>query len=239
MTSARRVAIQFDDGPSHYRTETLRILREKRVPGVFMDTGARVAANPHFARFQLAEGHQLLNHTHSHANLDEVLDREGPDGVRRELAAAEAAFAAAGAPISFLGVRPPFGAANAQVRQIIADLGYTAYLTRIGTDDWVPGRTPREISDAIVDQLHPGAIIALHDGPYDSPAGPGTNGGLALLIDAVRERGYHFGAVGPHGDVVEHRLTPTDQPIPVVENPVPYAPLGFPGEPPEPYVILG
>ncbi|MBF8189630.1 polysaccharide deacetylase family protein [Nonomuraea sp. K274] len=238
-TCDRRLAIQFDDGPSHYRTETLRILREKQVTGVFMDTGTRVEANPQFARFQLAEGHELLNHTYSHANLNQVLASEGPDGVRREIQAAEAAFAAAGAPISFKGIRPPFGAANAQVRQIIADMGYTAYMTRIGTDDWVPERTAQEISEAIVEQLYPGAIISLHDGPYDTPAGPGTNGGLALLIDAARELGYCFGTVDHHGNVVADRLIPTVQPIPVVENPVPYAPLVFPGEPPEPYVIVG
>ncbi|WP_116950421.1 polysaccharide deacetylase family protein [Jiangella endophytica] len=234
-----RLAIQFDDGPSHYRTETLRILREKQVTGVFMDTGTRVAANPQFARFQLAEGHELLNHTYSHANLNQVLAAGGPEAVRQELLDAEAAFAAAGAPISFKGVRPPFGAANAQVRQIIADLGYTDYMTRIGTDDWVPERTPQQISGAIVEQLHPGAIISLHDGPYDTPAGPGTNGGLALLIDAARELGYCFGTVDASGEVVADRLIPTGDPIPVVENPVPYAPLVFPGEPPEPYVILG
>ncbi|TDD48231.1 polysaccharide deacetylase family protein [Nonomuraea terrae] len=237
-TCDRRLAIQFDDGPSHYRTETLRILRDKQVTGVFMDTGTRVEANPQFARFQLAEGHELLNHTHSHANLSQVLAAEGPDGVRREILAAEAAFAAAGAPISFKGIRPPFGAANAQVLRIIADMGYTAYMTRIGTDDWVPERTARQISDALVAQLHPGAIISLHDGPYDTPAGPGTNGALALLIDAARELGYCFGTVDRHGDVVADRLIPANQPIPVVENPVPYAPLVFPGEPPEPYVIL-
>ncbi|GLW10042.1 hypothetical protein Misp01_51710 [Microtetraspora sp. NBRC 13810] len=237
-TCDRRLAIQFDDGPSHYRTETLRILRAKQVTGVFMDTGTRVEANPQFARFQLAEGHELLNHTYSHANLNQVLADEGPGGVRREILAAEAAFAAAGAPISFRGIRPPFGAANAQVRQIIADLGYTDYMTRIGTDDWLPERTPQEISDAIVEQLHPGAIISLHDGPYDTSAGPGTNGGLALLIDAARERGYCFGTVDRHGDVVADRLIPTAQPIPVVRNPVPYAPLVSAGEPPQPYVIL-
>jgi peptidoglycan/xylan/chitin deacetylase (PgdA/CDA1 family) len=238
-TCDNRLAIQFDDGPSHYRTETLRILREKQVTGVFMDTGTRVLANPQFARFQLAEGHELLNHTFSHANLNQTLAAGGADAVRKEILDAEAAFASVGAPISFKGIRPPFGSANAQVRQIIAEMGYTAYMTRIGTDDWVPERTPQQISDAIVAQLRPGAIISLHDGPYDTPAGPGTNGGLALLIDAARELGYCFGTVDIHGDVVADRLIPTGEPIPVVENAVPYAPLVFPGEPPEPYVILG
>ncbi|SDU64716.1 polysaccharide deacetylase family protein [Jiangella alkaliphila] len=237
-TCDNRLAIQFDDGPSHFRTETLRILREKQVTGVFMDTGTRVLANPQFARFQLAEGHELLNHTFSHANLNQTLAAGGPDAVRKEILDAEAAFASVGAPISFKGIRPPFGSANAQVRQIIAELGYTAYMTRIGTDDWVPERTAQQISDAIVAQLRSGAIISLHDGPYDTPAGTGTNGGLALLIDAARELGYCFGTVDASGEVVADRLIPTGDPIPVVVNPVPYAPLVFPGEPPEPYVIL-
>lgn len=234
-----RLAIQFDDGPSFYRTGTLEVLRDKQVTGVFMDTGMRVEANPHIARFQLDEGHLLLNHTYNHANLNDAFSEGGADAVVREVLDTEAAFAAAGAPISFKGIRPPFGAANAQVQEVLADLGYTAYLTRIGTDDWIPQRTPEEISDAIVEQLYPGAIISLHDGPFDTVAGPSVVEGLALLIDAARDAGYCFGKVDHHGGVVADRHVPSDEPVPTVTNPVPYHELLFGGGlPPEPYVIV-
>src|SRR4051794_38364850 len=37
------MALTFDDGPSHYRTETLQALRRKHVPATFFDVGMRVA----------------------------------------------------------------------------------------------------------------------------------------------------------------------------------------------------
>ena len=46
------MALTFDDGPSYYRTQTLRTLRAKRVPATFFDVGMRVHANPQFAGFE-------------------------------------------------------------------------------------------------------------------------------------------------------------------------------------------
>src|SRR5690606_16565114 len=113
------------------------------------------------------------------------------------------------------------------------------YPSRIGTDDWIPERTGQQISDAIVAQLRPGAIISLHDGPYDTVAGAGTVEALGLLIDAARERGYCFGKVDHDGGVVADRHVPTDTPIPTVTNPVPYHELLFGGGlPPDPFVIV-
>src|SRR4051812_32839485 len=63
------MAVTFDDGPSHYRTATLRTLRSKHVPATFFDVGMRVAANPQFAGFEAREGHLVLNHTWSHPRL--------------------------------------------------------------------------------------------------------------------------------------------------------------------------
>ena len=37
----RRIAVTFDDGPSVYRTATLRTLRRKGVPATFFDVGMR------------------------------------------------------------------------------------------------------------------------------------------------------------------------------------------------------
>src|SRR4051794_21215930 len=63
------MALTFDDGPSFYRTQTLRTLRAKRVPATFFDVGMRVAANPQFAQFEARQGHLVLNHTWSHPHL--------------------------------------------------------------------------------------------------------------------------------------------------------------------------
>ena len=43
-TCSNRIAITFDDGVSSYRPQTLQILRDKQVHGVFYDNGFRVEA---------------------------------------------------------------------------------------------------------------------------------------------------------------------------------------------------
>jgi Polysaccharide deacetylase len=67
-----RIAFTFDDGVSFYRPQTLQILRDKQVHGVFYDNGFRVAANPQMAIFQVREGHTQLNHTYWHPHLNQL-----------------------------------------------------------------------------------------------------------------------------------------------------------------------
>ena len=70
-TCTSRIAITFDDGVSAYRPQTLAILREKQVHGVFYDNGFRVAANRHMAVFQVREGHTQLNHSYTHPHFNQ------------------------------------------------------------------------------------------------------------------------------------------------------------------------
>jgi uncharacterized repeat protein (TIGR01451 family) len=218
-----RIAFTFDDGTSFYRPQTLQILRDKQVHGIFFDNGFRVAANPQIAVFQVREGHVELNHTYNHVDMSEMSD----EGNREEVLSHEALLAAIGAPLTFKGIRPPFGGSNARVQALLASMGYTSFLDRIGTDDWIPERTAAQIRDAIVEQLEPGAIVALHDGPGDTSAGAATVEALGQIIDAARARGYCFGVVDHTGEVIADRYVSSELPIPQVVNPVPYHELVF------------
>jgi uncharacterized repeat protein (TIGR01451 family) len=218
-----RIAFTFDDGTSYYRPRTLAVLRDRQVHGNFFDNGFRVAANPQIARFQVREGHVQLNHTYSHVNMSQMSDA----GNREEVLRNERLFAAIGAPLTFKGIRPPFGGSNPAVQALLASMGYTSFLNRIGTDDWIPERTSAEIRDAILEQLEPGAIVALHDGPADTPAGAATVEALGQIIDGARERGYCFGVVDHTGGVVADRYVSSGRPLPRIVNPVPYHRLVF------------
>ena len=169
--------------------------------GVFYDNGFRVEANPQIARFQVREGHVELNHTYSHPHLNQLSDAAVIDEVTRN----EQVLADAGAPLTYMGFRPPFFEANARVRALIQGLGYTLSLGAVQTDDWDPARTADEIRDAIVGQLAPGAVILLHDGPVDTPAGAATVQALGQIIDIARSRGYCFGVTDHTGEVVASR----------------------------------
>lgn len=73
----------------------------------------------------------------------------------------------------------------------------------------------------------PGVIIALHDGPADTPAGAATVDAAGQIIDVARSLGYCFGVVDPSGQVVADRYVSSNEPIPPLANPVPYHRLEF------------
>jgi uncharacterized repeat protein (TIGR01451 family) len=230
---ASRIAITFDDGVSAYRPQTLQILRDKQVYGVFYDNGFRVAANPHIPVFQVREGHTQLNHSYTHPHFNQLSDTAVLDEVRRT----EELFRRIGAPLTFKGFRPPFFEADARVQALISGLGYTLSLGAVQTDDWEPARTGTEIAEAIVPQLAPGSQILLHDGPNDTPAGAGSVEALGLIIDAARERGFCFGVTDHTGEVAASRYVSSGREIPEIVNPVPYNRLVRPGTPPPPFVF--
>ncbi len=156
------------------------------------------------------------------------MDELPPAANREEVLHNEAVLAAAGAPIAFKGIRPPFGGSNPAVQRLLLEMGYTSFLNRINGEDWLPGKSAAAIHDDIVAQLHPGVIIGMHDGPIDTPAGAATVEAVGRIIDTARALGYCFGVVSPSGQVVADRYVSSGLPIPPLVNAVPYhLPLAF------------
>src|SRR3954468_18484815 len=229
-----RVAFTFDDGPSYYRPRTLSYFRDKQVHGDFFDLGLRAQANPQIERFTVAEGHVLLSHTYNHTDMNALSDAAKLDEVRHN----EAVFDAIGAPFTLKGIRTPFGSANTHTQEVVASLGYTYFLTRIETgNDYEPATTTQQTVDGIVSRLRPGAIIGLHDGPIDTPAGLATSDAVPQIIDRARALGYCFGKVDRTGQVVGDRYVSSDAPIPQMTNPVPYNFLERAGTPPAQWFV--
>jgi peptidoglycan/xylan/chitin deacetylase (PgdA/CDA1 family) len=231
---AQRIAFTFDDGPSYYRPRTLQYFRDKQVHGDFFDLGMRAEANPAIERFAIAEGHVLMSHTYNHTDMNALSDAAKIEEIRHN----EAVFDAIGAPFTFKGIRTPFGSANAHTQEVVAAQGYTYFLTRIETgNDYEPATTTPQTVDGIISRLRPGAIIGLHDGPIDTPAGQATSDAVPLIIDRARALGYCFGKVDRTGQVVGDRYVSTGAPIPQATNPVPYNFLERAGTPPASWFV--
>jgi peptidoglycan/xylan/chitin deacetylase (PgdA/CDA1 family) len=231
------IALTFDDGPSYYRTTTLRTLRRNHVPATFFDVGVRVAANPQFAGFESREGHLVLNHTWSHPHLPLLT----PAQVRSQVLRTQEVLRKAGAPMPFKLLRPPFGDIDDAVAAELTGLGYHHVNWDVVAIDWDVATTSDEIRDTIVSALRPGLVILMHDGPIDSAAGTAVEAALPQVIDRARQSGYCFGQLNRLGMVVPASLRGSHAPIPEVINPVPYLPLGATSGgmlPPKPYVIL-
>ena len=155
-----------------YRPRTLQYFRDKQVHGDFFDLGMRAEANPEIERFTVAEGHVLMSHTYNHTDMNALSDAAKIEEIRHN----EAVFDAIGAPFTFKGIRTPFGSANTHTQEVVAAQGYTYFLTRIETgNDYEPATTAQQTADGIISRFRPGAIIGIHDGPIDTPAGLATS----------------------------------------------------------------
>jgi peptidoglycan/xylan/chitin deacetylase (PgdA/CDA1 family) len=107
------------------------------------------------------------------------------DQIRSELKmSADAVFAASGYRPQT--IRPPYGAVNARVKQLIfSEFGYPTIMWSVDPQDWRrPGVSV--VTSRIVNAAHPGAILLAHD--IHAPtieAMPGT-------FDQLLAKGYRF-----------------------------------------------
>lgn len=229
------ICLTIDDGPSAFRPETLALLRELRVPTVFFEVGVRVGANPQLTRAAAADGHQILNHTHTHPRLTSL----PPAGVRDEVLRATAAITRAGVRLAFPAMRPPMTAVDDVVHDVVSELGYLEIGFDVSVPDWDPRTSAAAIREGVLAQLRPGSVVLLHDGPMDSGAGGETLEALPGIVEGARQMGLEFGLLDRTEQIVPATFVSSRRPITSVWQPVPYnALLTTDPPPPGPWTSL-
>ena len=182
---SKKIAITFDDGPHPvYTPEILSILAEYGVRATFFVVGENAEWYPELVRRELAAGHEIGNHTYSHANLR----KSGYDTVLTEILDMENAVYENAEYRCHL-LRPPGGLYGDPVCHAAEMLDSHVILWSIDTRDWA--HTPRKtIVDMVLDQVKSGDIILFHDyiGGGDSP----TPDAIRQIIPALLARGYRF-----------------------------------------------
>ncbi len=173
--AGRRVALTFDDGPSDYTPDVLRVLRRKKARATFFMLGMQAARYPSYARRVLALGHEIGNHSYDHSLL--------PSGSNIRRATRRIRQVTGFRPCLF---RPPYGAVSSSLRQAARDNRVKMVNWDVDTVDWkLPGSG--SIRATIVGRARPGSIILMHDG--GGPRG-GTVDALASAISGLRHRGF-------------------------------------------------
>ena len=176
------IAITFDDGPHASNTpRLLDMLASRGIRATFFCVGTNVARYPNIVRRIVADGHEMANHTWTHAKMSGLSD----SGIRSELDRATAGIVGitGTAPRMY---RPPYGAITARQKQLImSEYGYPTILWSVDPEDWKrPG--PAVITSRILGQTNPGGIILVHDiHPPSVDAMPAT-------LDGLLSRGYRF-----------------------------------------------
>ncbi|MGN0064553.1 MAG: polysaccharide deacetylase family protein [Nocardioides sp.] len=168
-----RVAyLTFDDGPSAYTPQVLRILTRHGATATFFVLGANAQERPAALRAIRRQGSAVGNHTWGHPLLTRLPDR----AVRRQLHI--------DVPTSCF--RPPYGGTNRRVVRLARKQGLRQVLWTADSRDWEkPGR--RAIRRKALRDLHPGSIILMHDGGGDRSQ---TVAALPGLLKTLAERGY-------------------------------------------------
>lgn len=182
-----KVALTFDDGPDiRFTPQVLDVLNQYQVPATFFLMGARAAEHTDIVRRTQAEGHAIGNHSYWHPNLTEVsLER-----VHWEVASTEEALA------QILGYRPrlfrpPYGALNRQIVELLGEMNYTVVLWNVDSLDWRQ-LGAEVIADNVLANTSPGSIILMHDGGDWTMDLSGTVNALHEIIPRLQQGGMEF-----------------------------------------------
>lgn len=157
----RDIVLTFDDGPNPATTPALLdTLAKNEIKAVFFVLGERLTGTPaeDTIRRIVAEGHVVGNHTFSHANLRKLEQGKVADEIKRthDLIC------------KFTNecnlFRPPYGATNGLVAQVLQELGYQQVLWNVDTMDWKYKQEGKWV-DYGMDQVkaRQDCIVLMHD----------------------------------------------------------------------------
>ena len=166
FAAGKNVALTFDDGPyPPYTDELLKILEQRQVKATFFMVAENAEKHPELVAKIAAQGHEIALHALKHRDFLKLsLAEQQKDGFR-----------------------------DWAVIDTLQKNGLTAVNWSVIPRDWTnPGVSV--IVDRIMEQLHPGAIILLHDG--DSPkyvaSREETIQAVSVIIDKLCAEGYNF-----------------------------------------------
>lgn len=182
--SEKRIALTFDDGPhKKYTEEILDILDKYHIKATFFVVGVCAEKYPEIVAREIASGHEIGNHTYSHAHLRNIK----PSALTGEIEKAEQLILERLNYKTTL-FRPPEGVCNDTVRAVAKDMNYSLVLWTVDTLDWVPASCD-SIVKAVLDKVDGGEIILMHDYVVGKSNTPDA---LRVIIPALLERGFTF-----------------------------------------------
>jgi peptidoglycan/xylan/chitin deacetylase (PgdA/CDA1 family) len=170
------VALTFDDGPSEYTDNVLRILADHHVHGTFFEIGEQVPSYPSLVDRIVPAGNELGNHSLHHE------DGPGYSSIKRtqELIEDASGFE----PCAF---RPPGGYEPSSTYEAAQALDLVSVIWDVDPRDW--DRPGEEAIYQRATSVQPGSIVLLHDGGGDRSQ---TVAALPRIIENLKSRGYHL-----------------------------------------------
>ena len=179
VSESKYVALTFDDGPSgKYTRALLDGLYDRGAKATFLLCGYRIKDYPDIAQRIYDEGHEIGYHGYSHDSMKTMSRR----AIAQELMDTQELLPAGCRP-AFL--RPPGGLSSDAVRQVAEVRGLAILHWSVDPHDWEI-RNKQAVEKAVLEKVHDGDIILLHDMSTASVE-------AALdVIDVLLQQDYEF-----------------------------------------------
>ncbi len=186
-TAENAIALTFDDGPHpDYTPQLLQVLDHHGIKASFFWLGASVERYPDLAREVYQRGHWIGLHGYEHSSFPCLT----PEELRQSLRKTQTAIARACQlnPDAIRDVRPPNGLFTPSILKQLQQDNYRLVMWSVVPEDWVcPGESV--VCKRVITQVHPGALIVLHDGYYGGQAVSQIT--AALIVKLLQQR-YQF-----------------------------------------------
>ena len=182
------VYLTFDNGYENGYTESiLNTLREEKAPATFFLTGHYLTSATDLVKTMVKDGHIIGNHSYGHPNMARLT----PDGMKKEWKQFDDKLNELTGVKRTYYARPPEGIFNEEVLKVGNEAGYRHMFWSIAFKDWLKDerRGAKYAYDALMNQLHPGAIILMHTVAQDNAEA------LPQFIKDAKAQGYTFGSL--------------------------------------------
>ncbi|MCW2900802.1 MAG: Bifunctional xylanase/deacetylase precursor [Streptosporangiaceae bacterium] len=174
------VALTFDDGPVMDTSKVLDMLKAKKARATFFLLGMQAVQFPDIVKRQAAEGHEIGNHTFTHAKL-----QGAPAGtVLSEINRTQNAIKGVTGKWPTV-LRPTYGSTDKQLDGICQQHKLSEILWSVDPVDW-KDRDSKKIADRVVTQAQPGGIVILHD------VKPTTVAAVPEILNKLSQKGFTF-----------------------------------------------
>ncbi|MFF3617182.1 polysaccharide deacetylase family protein [Streptomyces sp. NPDC002580] len=177
---AKCIALTFDGNPGEPTDRLMDLLKEYEAPSTFFLEGRRIHKFPDVVRRIAKDGHEIGDHTWTHAVLTDVSDTRIREELRRT---ARAISSITGSEPTLM--RPPQGRTDDRVSKVSKELGMAQVLWTVTAKDYETDDTAL-ITERVLEGAGRDGIILLH------PLHKGTLPAMPSILKALSEQGYTF-----------------------------------------------
>jgi polysaccharide deacetylase family sporulation protein PdaB len=179
--SKKVCSLSFDAAWGNEQTDNLlATLKEYKVKATFFLVGDWVKKYPDSVKKIAKNGHDIGNHSNTHAHLTQMSESAIADDVK---SCNEKIKKLTGkSPTLF---RPPYGDYNNSVVSTVMGLDMYCIQWNIDSLDWKDPSVDQIVQNC-VNKLCPGSIILLHNGATNTPEA------LPKIIEAIKAEGYEI-----------------------------------------------